>query len=150
MHARHQAQLSQQSAAPSIFFGGVFFRFFLDVFFAFGFLAAWLLGFSASWLLGFLASRLLGFSASCWFMRFHFSPLLHSQFLFGRWRFDICGFSLVYAAFGGFWRLWLFASSAFPVPLRAFWLLHPFISSSNIMGGLPPPTHPLLVRLLAE
>ena len=67
--------------------------------FAFGFLASWRLGFSASWLLGFLASRLLGFSASCWFMR------------------------LLVA----FW-LWLFASSAFPVPLRqvAFWLLRLF------------------------
>ena len=54
-----------------------------------GFLAFWLLGFSASWLFGFSASRLLGFSAFCWFMR------------------------LLVA----FW-LWLFASSAFPVPLR--------------------------------
>ena len=35
---------------------------------------------------------------------------LHSQFLFDRWRFNFCGFSLVCAAFGGFWRLWLFVS----------------------------------------
>ena len=74
-----------------------------------GFLAfSWLLGFLASWLfwlLGFLAFRLLGFSASglCGFWRlFCFSHPLHSQFLFGRWRFGFCGFSLFYAAFGGF------------------------------------------------
>ena len=49
------------------------------------------------WLLGFLASRLLGFSAS-----------------------GLFGFLLVLVVF---W-LWLFASSAFPVPLRqvAFYL----------------------------
>ena len=57
------------------------------------------------WLLGFLAFRLLGFSAS-----------------------GLLGFS----AFCWFMRLmvafWLFASSAFPVPLRqvAFWLLRLF------------------------
>ena len=60
-------------------------------------MASWLLGFSASWLLGFSASWLFGFSAS--------------------WLFGLCGF----------WRLWLVVSSAFTVPFRAFWLLHPFI-----------------------
>ena len=136
-------------------------------FFAFGFLASWLLGFSASWLLGFLASRLLGFLASrllgfsafCWFRRFWwlfgfgFSHPLHSQFLFGRWRFGFC----VYAAFGG-----LFASSAFTVPLWAFWQLHPFIGfwiwlplfESTLLQksscGAAPPTHALLFRFLAE
>ena len=43
----------------------------------------------ASWLFGFSASGLFGFG---------FSHPLHSQFLFGRWRFGFC----VYAAFGGF------------------------------------------------
>ena len=64
-----------------------------------GFLASWLLGLGAFWLLGFLASWLLGFWASrlfarlCGFWwRFGFSHPLHSQFLFGRWRFsDIMG-----------------------------------------------------------
>ena len=75
---------------------------FFHCFFGGGFfslLASWLLGFSASWLLGFLASRLLGFLAACWLMR------------------------LVVA-----FLLWLFASSAFPVPLRqvAFWLFRLF------------------------
>ena len=88
----------------SIFLGGI-------CFFAFGFLAFWLLGFSASWLLGLLAFWLLGFLAFrllvglCglwWLFGFGFSHPLHSQFLFGRWRFGLCGFSLVYAAFGGF------------------------------------------------
>ena len=88
--------------------GGVFilgFVAFLGFFFAFGFLA-WLLGFLASWPLGFLASWLLGFSAS-WLLGFWafwlcaglcgfwwlfcFSHPLHSQFLFGRWRFGFCG-----------------------------------------------------------
>ena len=67
-------------------------------------LASWFLGFVASWLLGFSASWLFGFSAS-----------------------GLFGFLLVYAAMRllvAFW-LWLFASSAFPVPLQqvAFWLL---------------------------
>ena len=121
----------------------------------FCFWASWLLGFLASWLFGFLASGLLGFWAfrlfaglcGFWWL-FGFSHPLHSQFLFGRWRLGFCGFSLVYAAFGGFlafrilcipssssaggvlafaafrWFMrllvafWLFASSAFPVPLR--------------------------------
>ena len=64
-----------------------------------GFLASWLLGFLASWLFGFSASWLLGFWASRFFARlcgfwwlFGFSHPLHSQFLFGRWRFsDIMG-----------------------------------------------------------
>ena len=89
----------------NLFWRGTYFRFFFP---AFGFLASWLLGFSASWLLGFLASWPLGFAALCWFMRLlvafwlWFSHPLHSQFLFGRSRFGFCGFSLVYAAFGGF------------------------------------------------
>ena len=62
-------------------------------FFAFGFLAFWLFGFLASWFLGFLAFWLFGFV---------FSHPLHSQFLSGRWRFGFSGFSLVYAACGGF------------------------------------------------
>ena len=51
---------------------------------AFGFLASWLFGFVAFLLLGFWAFRL--FVGLC----FGFSHPLHSQFLFGRWRF--CGF----------------------------------------------------------
>ena len=83
-------------------------------FLAFVLRASWLLGFLASWLLGFLAfgflaSRLLGFWAfrlfaglcGFWWL-FCFSHPLHSQFLFGRWRFGFCGFSLVYATFCGF------------------------------------------------
>ena len=143
---------------------------------AFGFLASWLLGFLASWLLGFLASGLLGFFAS-WlfgflasglfgfsaFCAFGFSHPLYSQFLFGRWRFGFCGF---FAGLCGFWRLWLFASSAFTVPLWApfHWFLDLAsriisITSSALFessllrtswGGRPPPTHPLLFRLFAE
>ena len=99
------------------------------VFFCFrllGFLPFWLLGFLAFRLLGFLASRLLGFSSFCWFMR-----LLVAFWL---WLFASSAFPvpLRQVAFWllrlcGFWRLWLFASSAFTVPLCAFWLLHPFI-----------------------
>ena len=129
-------------------------------------LGFWLLGFlaiSASWLLGFLASWLLGFLAFrflvglWWLFGFGFSHPLDFQFLFSRGRFDFCG---------GFWRLWLFASSAFLVPRQVFWLCilslvfgfrfrhhqhHQFllisiITSSNIMGASPP-THPLLFRL---
>ena len=76
-------------------FGGIYFSFSFFFSFLFPLLASRLFGFLSFRLLGFLASRLLGFSAFCWFMR-----LL------------------------AFW-LWLFASSAFPVPLRqvAFWLL---------------------------
>ena len=101
----------------SISFGGVFFIFVCPFFFLFsfvfllisfwllGFLAFWLLGF---WLLGFLASWLLGFLASwlaSWLFGFLASQLLpfaSSAFLFGRWHFGFYGFSLVYAAFGGF------------------------------------------------
>ena len=80
-----------------------FFFFFVFFFFAFGFLASWLFGFLAFWLLGFLAFRLLvGLCGFWWLFGFGFSRPLHSQFLFGRWRFGFCGFSLVYAAFGGF------------------------------------------------
>ena len=80
-------------------------------------MASWLLGFSASWLLGFLASRLLGFSAFYWFMR------------------------LLVA----FW-LWLFASSAFPVPLRqvAFWLLRLFAGLCYAAFGGFGFSHPIL------
>ena len=84
--------------------GYLFYVLFRVVFFSL--LAFWLLGFLASWLLGFLASWLFGFSASWLFV-----------------------FLLVYAAFGGFLALafrMLFTSLAFPVPLQAFWLLHPF------------------------
>ena len=64
-----------------------------------------------------------------------------------------------------FWRLWLFASSAFPVPLRALWLWFLAsriisITSSSLFessllrtswgGRPPPPTHPLLFSLFAE
>ena len=51
------------------------------------------------WLLGFLTFRLLvGLCGFWWLFGFGFSHPLHSQFLFGRWRFGFCGFSLVYAA----------------------------------------------------
>ena len=99
-----------------------------------GFLASWLLGFLASCLFGFLASRLLGFWAfrlfaglcSFWWL-FGFSHPLHSQFLFGRWRF------LAFAAFRWFMRSWrLLAALAFRI-LRAFWLL-----VFGYLGGTPP------------
>ena len=84
------------------------------------------LSFFRCWLLGFLASWLLGFSACCWFMR-----LLVAFWL---WLFASSAFPVPFrqVAFWllrlcGFWWLWLFASSAFTVPLWAFWLLHPFI-----------------------
>ena len=97
--------------------GGVFILgFCIMIIFASGFLASWLLGFLASWLLGFLASWRLGFLAS-WLFGFLASRLLGFWafrlfaglctfwwlfgFAFGRWRFSFCGFSLVYAAFGG-------------------------------------------------
>ena len=60
-------------------------------------------------LLAVWAFRLFAGLCGFWWL-FGFSHPLHSWFLFGRWRFGFCGFSLVYAAFGGFWRLWLFAS----------------------------------------
>ena len=133
-------------------------------FWLFGFLAFWLLGFLAFRLLGFLAFWLLGFSAS-WLFGFLLVYAAFGGFLAlafrilcipsssSRWRFGFCCF----------WRLWLFASSAFPVPLRAFWLLHPFIgfwiwlpasSASPVFslfessllrtswGGKPPPNPP--------
>ena len=100
------------------------FRFWLLRFLAFlllGFLASWLFGFLAFWLLGFWAFRLfVGLCSFWWLFGFGFSHPLHSQFLFGRWRFGFC----VYAAFGGF---------GFSHPLLSqflsglFWLLHPFI-----------------------
>ena len=65
----------------------------------FGFLASWLFGFLAFWLPGFWAFRLfVGLCGFWWLFGFGFSNPLHSQFLFGRWRFGFC----VYAAFGGF------------------------------------------------
>ena len=90
----------------------------------FGFLASWLFGFLASWLLGFLASRLLCFSVyaasfggfSVLVFRILCIPSSSSA-----------GGVLAFAAFRWFMRLWLFASSAFPVPLRAFWLVHPLL-----------------------
>ena len=112
-----------------------------------GFLASWLLGFLACWLVGFLASRLLGFWAfrlfaglcGFWWL-FGFSHPLHSQFLFGRWRFGFCGFSLVYAAF---WRLWLFASFCLLRPFTGFWI---WLLESSLLrtswGGNPPPKPP--------
>ena len=84
-----------------VFILGLFFVFFWGILFSL--LASWLLGFLASWLLGFLASWLLGFLAVQ---------------LLGFWASGLLGFS----AFCWFMRLlvafWLFASSAFPVPLR--------------------------------
>ena len=90
----------------SIYLRSLFFPFFLGgiLFYAFGFLASWLFGFLASWLFGFLAFWVLGFwvfqlfvglCGFWWLFGFGFSHPLHSQFLFGRWRFGFCGFSLV-------------------------------------------------------
>ena len=83
---------------------------------------------SRCWLIiGFLACRLLGFSASCWFMR-----LLMAFWL---WLFESFAFPipLWQVAFLRWFMLLLvalaFRISAFPVPLRAFWLVHPFIGS---------------------
>ena len=73
-----------------------------------GFSASWFLGFSASWLLGFWASGLLGFLVS-WllgFLAFRFSASGLLGFLV------FCWFMRLLVAFG------LFASSAFPIPLR--------------------------------
>ena len=98
-----------------VFILGFFRCCFLDSLFAFGFLAFWLLGFLAFRLLGFLASWLFGFLAS-WLFGFL------AFWLLGFWAFrffvGLCGF---------WWLFFAFASSAFPVPLWAFWLLHPFI-----------------------
>ena len=95
---------------------GIYFRIcvLLLAFWLLGFLTFGLLGFLAFRLLGFLASRRLGFLALCWFMR-------------------------LLAAFCP----WLFASSAFPVPLRqvAFWLYAAF-------GGFGF-LHPLLPQFLS-
>ena len=124
------------------------------LFFVFWLLASWLLGFSASWLFGFL----FVYAAFGRFFCFGFSHPLHSQLLFGRWRFCICGFSLVHAAFGGFgfWRLLLFVSSAFPVPLRHFGFCtvsldlasHIVSITSSSLKKPPPPTHRLLIAPL--
>ena len=158
--------------SPRRLLHGFVFCFFNDVFFLNVFVSRlWLLDFSSSWLLGFLAFRLLvGLCGFWWLFGVGFSHPLHSQFLFGRWRFGFCGFSLVYAAFGGFrlshpllsqffWLLyaficfwlWLPASSASPVPLRQVFFtifvcvcLH--VCMSVCMGGAPP-TPPLLLDL---
>ena len=145
-------------------YGGVFILGFFFVFFfffpsllaswLFGFLASWLLGFLASWLLGFLAFRLLGFLASR-LLGFWASWLLGflASWLLGFLAFRLLGFSasglLGFSAFCWFMRLlvafWLFASFAFPVPLRqvAFFRHHG--------GGCrPPPTPPLRFRFSAE
>ena len=109
----HRRSVVRSGCEPEGYFRICFLLFFL-IFFSLlaswllGFSASWLLGFWASWLLlGFLAFRLLGFSAS--------------------WLSGLFGFLLVYAAFA-FLAFRLFASSAFPVPLRqvAFWLLRLF------------------------
>ena len=125
---------SQQVGRPLPFlFGGVLFLFCYSFFllWLFGFLASWLFGFSASRLLGFLAFRLLGSLA--------FRLLVGLWWLlvaFWLWLFASSAFSVPLAggvlalrlfAGCGFCWLWLFASFAFPVPLRAVWLLHPFI-----------------------
>ena len=94
----------------------------MPFFFAFGFLAFSLLGFLASWLSGFSASRLFGFWASCLF-GFLASWLL--GFL-ASWLFGFLASASGLLGFSAF--CWLFASSAFPVPLRqvVFWLLRLF------------------------
>ena len=105
---------------------------------AFGFLAFRFLGFLAFWLLGFLAFRLLGFLAfwllvgirSFWWLSgFGFLHPLHSQFKPGL---------QLFASLCGFWWLWLFTSSAFPVPLRfigfELWLPASLLRTS--WGGL--------------
>ena len=96
-------------------------------------MAFWLLGFLASWLLGcFWAFRLFAGLCGFWWP-FGFSHPLHSQFLFGRWRFAFCGFLLVCAAFGG---------------LLAFRIL--CIPSSSSAGGvLPFAAFRWFMRLLA-
>ena len=136
-----------------VFIFGFFFVFFLGflIFFSLlaswllGFLASWLLGFLASWLLGFLAFRLLGFLAS----RLLASGLLGflASWLLGFLASWLLGFSasglLGFSAFCWFMRLlvafWLFASFAFPVPLRqvAFFRHHG--------GGCRPPQPPRYV-----
>ena len=72
--------------------------------------------------LGFLAFRILGFSAS-WLLGFRLLGFL--------------AFLLVCAAFGVFFWLWLFASSAFPVPPN---LNHHFFEHYG--GGCCPPPPP--------
>ena len=146
--------------------GGVFILGIVFVFFweFFSLLASWLLGFLASWLLGFLASRLLGFLAfrllgflASWLLGFSASRLLGfwaswllgflASWLLGFLAFRLLGFSasglLGFSAFCWFMRLlvafWLFASFAFPVPLRqvAFFRHHG--------GGCRPPNPPRYV-----
>ena len=85
----------------------------------------WLLGsFLASWLLGFLAFRLLvGLCGFWWLFGFGFS---HSLFLSGRWLFGFCGFSLVYAGFGGF---------GFSHPLLSHFLLPSFLAFAPFLAS---------------
>ena len=76
---------------------GVFFSVSFPLCFLSSLLASWLFGFLASWLFGFLASGLFRFllvyaAFGGLFLSFGFSHPLHSQFLFGRWRFGF-GFS---------------------------------------------------------
>ena len=138
----------------------------------------------AFWLLGFLAFRLLvGLCGFWWLFGFGFSHPLRSssssagrvlwfmqllaawlfassafQFLFGRSRFGFCGFSLVYAAFGGFGfshpLLSQFLSGRFCVCTLSlvFWIWLPASSASPVFsliessllrtswGSSPPPT----------
>ena len=129
---------------------GYFFSFCFLIFF----LIVCFLRFLASWIFGFLASRLLGFSASCWFMQllvvfgFGLPHPLHSQFLFGRWRFGF-GFSLwaflLLHPFIGFWN-WLPASSASPV----FSLFESTLLQTSWGGAAASPAPPLLIGFLAE
>ena len=110
----------------------------------FGFLTSWLFGFLASWFFGFLAFRFfVGFCGFWWLFGFGFSHPLHctdpfetpvsatiSLKLWLRSRSALTRLRQVafwLSRLCGFWRLWLFASSAFTVPLWAFWPLHPFI-----------------------
>ena len=123
MPFRASCILSPLAATVSGFLPGgvfifVFFFFSLLASWLFGFLATWLFGFLATWLFGFLAFRLLGFSASGLFVGLcGFSWL----WLFASSAFPVplgVGFWLLRLC--GFWRRWLFASSAFTVPLWAF------------------------------
>ena len=131
---------------------GICFRIFVSFFcsWLFGFLAFRLLGFLVFRLLGFLAFWLLvGLRGFWWLFGFGFSHHLHSP-VQTKWRLQL------FAGLCGFWRLWLFASSAFPVPLRfiGFFLWLSASSASPVPSylnhhffehhgrGLPPPQPP--------
>ena len=110
-----------------------------------------LLGFLAFWLLVFLAFRLLaGLCGFWWLFGFGCSHPLHSQFLFGRWRFGFCGFLLVYAAFGGFGfshpLLSQFLSGLFGFCTLSLVFGHHFFEHHR--GASPPPPNPF--RLFAD